>query len=181
MLLLAVARSGVNRHKAVYILGIVFIKTHQGTSAMKLNFAGPVVVVAVALYTVTSLAAECRVAIPYYPQGKIETPYSGGCKGGMADGTGKYSFSVVDKDTNTTVVTKVSGTFSNGKINGEGRLVSSNGSWEVGTYQEGNRWNITSVGFTKGVRFGTIFRDGKQVALCREDIEQPRCPPPASE
>lgn len=143
---------------------------------MKSNLALQLALLALTSYSMKSFAVECNVKVPI-PAGQIEVKYAGGCKDGLASGEGKYSWSRVDKATGEKVVAQVSGTFLNGVPNGESKTVSSNGAWTVGTFRDGNRVDTVAVFNDDGVRIGILFKEGKQVGLCRADTAQPRCTP----
>jgi hypothetical protein len=99
----------------------------------------------------------------------IVTPYNGGCKGGLANGQGSYTFSGTNND--GTVVGNVKGEFREGKLNGDVTITMTQPDRVLeGEFRENRTWNTIVRGVGKdSVRYAVQVRDGVNIATCRSD------------
>ena len=147
----------------------------------------------------TVLAQQCKVEPPE-TGGKIDVPYVGGCKGGLAEGNGEFSFTVGSPprvefykvkgifvggklNGKATIVvnfgkgTRV-GTFSNNQLNGYAKTTGTDGSWDEGTWVNGQRWDQKAVYndikrvavWVKGVQTVGCSTDPKHENYCSDSI-----------
>lgn len=97
----------------------------------------------------------------------IESPYRGGCKDGLADGQGSFTYFIMYEGTK--LVSSVKGEFRHGKMNGNGTIVQQDRVLE-GEFRENNIWNAIVRGVGKdGIKWASQFREGALTATCRAD------------
>lgn len=100
----------------------------------------------------------------------ISTPYSGGCKDGLANGHGTYRYSLNLPD-RTPEIRSVAGDFVNGKLNGQVTVDGQSRSYTTtGEFRENQQWNAIAHGVgVDGIRTAIEWREGILVAQCRAD------------
>lgn len=108
---------------------------------------------------------DCEVILGY-PGQSIAIPYKGGCKDGLADGQGSYTYSYkLAPEMQTTV----SGTFRNGKLNGHATFNQSGLISEVEEQENGIVNGIYRAVDPKGNRYAVEYRNGVLIARCSAD------------
>jgi hypothetical protein len=98
----------------------------------------------------------------------VETPYAGGCKHGMAEGQGSFTYRVHER------VHSVKGEFHAGKLNGNATITQPDRAIE-GEFRDNLLWNTITRGVLPGgIRFAAQIRDGAIFAMCRADKQEER-------
>jgi len=94
--------------------------------------------------------ASCKVFVMDESNMKIVNPYEGGCKNGLANGQGRYTYSVQYLPNGDTFINLVEGEFRNGKLNGKARMSQLNLDQHVGEPQQ----FFENFFLMPGIRFG---------------------------
>jgi hypothetical protein len=113
--------------------------------------------------------ADCKVfPILNMSAMTIETPYAGGCKHGMAEGQGSFTYRVHER------VHSVRGKFHAGNLNGNATITQPDRVIE-GDFRNSLLWNTITRGVLPGgIRFAAQVRDGAIFAMCRADRHEER-------
>lgn len=108
----------------------------------------------------------CKINRP----SNIVSPYKGGCKDGLAEGQGSYSYLAPTPDGDK--LTGISGEFRHGELNGNATVTMPE-SVSKGEFREGRAWNTIVRGVDgKGVRYVGQVRDGVPDGVCRADARE---------
>jgi hypothetical protein len=98
----------------------------------------------------------------------IATPYAGGCKRGMAEGQGSFTYRFHER------VHSVTGRFHAGKLSGNATITQPDRIIE-GEFRDNLLWNTITRGVLPGgIRFAAQVRDGAIFAMCRSDRQEER-------
>jgi len=107
--------------------------------------------------------ADCKVSLMGQSV-NIVSPYKGGCKDGLAEGQGSYSF----QSGANPEITTVKGQFRKGKLNGHATSTTPNSVAEE-DYRDNDLINWTKTWNRNGVKTVSEGRNGVFVALCSSD------------
>jgi hypothetical protein len=94
------------------------------------------------------------------------SPYVGGCKDGMAEGQGSFTYRVFER------IHRVKGEFHGGKLNGNATITQPDRHIE-GEFRDNLLWNTITRGvLPSGIRFAAEVRDGVVIEMCRADKQE---------